>query len=95
MGLSIITLPFIKLLSEFLVSLTDNVRFTKIIVIYHIIDNILLVIIATFVFKVFKLPLNIATGLLYLSKIVSAALIAILMYLIVKDNKHNPKIIII
>ena len=91
MGLSIITKPFIKLLSEYLVSVTNNHKFTKIINIYHILDYLFMIIIAIFVFKLFRVPLNIAIGLLYISKIISALLILILMYLINRDKKtkHN------
>ena len=89
MGLSIITEPLIRLLSEFLIVTRDNHKFGKIIDLYYILDNILLIVIGLFVFRVFKLPLNIAISLLYLSKILSCIIIVILMYIVNKNTKDK------
>ena len=89
MGLSIITKPFIKLLAEYLVWETDNTKFMKIVDFYHVFDSVLLVVIALLFFKVFKLPINISIGMLYLSKIISAVIILLLMYLINKDKWYE------
>ena len=90
MGLSIITRPYINLLIEYLIAKTKNNRLFKITTCYYFLENILLVIISIFTFKVFKLPINIAMCLLYLSKILSAIIISLLLYLITKDKKY-PK----
>lgn len=89
MGLTIITEPLIRLLSEFLIVTRDNHKFGKIIDLYYILDNILLIVIGLFVFRIFKLSLNIAISLLYLSKILSCIIIVILMYIVNKNKKDK------
>ena len=66
MGISIITRPVIKLISEYLENTTNNSNYGLLIDIYDIIDRILLVVIALLAFKGFKTN---SMSLLYLSKI--------------------------
>ena len=87
MGLSIITKPLIKLLSEYLEVTCNNLNYQKITIIYDISDNLLLLVISLFTFRIFKMKLITATALLYLSKIFSALLIIILLYLITNNKK--------
>ena len=86
-GLCIFTRPFIKLLSEYLISITGNSKYDNLNFIYKIFNNILLVVIALFLFKVFKLKTVIAIGLLYLPKILSVLIILGILYLLKKDIK--------
>ena len=67
----------------------NNYKFEKINNIYYILDNILLIVIGLFVFRIFKLSLNIAISLLYLSKILSCIIIVILMYIVNKNKKDK------
>ena len=89
MGLTIFTKPFIKILSEYLDNINSTNKYQKINYIYHILDDILLIIIAIIVFRIVKIKTNTAIALLYLSKIISTILITTLMYLINKDKKTN------
>ena len=87
MGLAIFTKPFITILSEYLDNINNTSKYEKIIYIYHILDNIFLLIIALILFRLTRLNNNIVISLLYLSKIISTVVITILMYLINKDKK--------
>lgn len=89
MGLTIFTKPFIKVLSEYLNELNTTSKYQKIINIYQILDNILLIIIALITFRLIKIETYIAIALLYLSKIISIMIITSLMYLINKDKKKD------
>lgn len=94
-GLSIITKPLVKLLSEYLQNIKNNYNYNKLINIYNILDNVLLLIIALFTFRILKLKENIAISLLYLSKILSTIIILLILYLInrplkqIKDGKED------
>lgn len=90
-GLSIITKPLIKILSEYLENIKNNHNYNILINIYNILDNILLIIIALFTFRIFNLKENIAISLLYLSKILSTIIIIILLYLLNKKTIYNNK----
>ena len=90
-GLSIITKPLIKILSEYLENIKSNRKYNMLINIYNILDNILLLIIALFTFRIFNLKENIAISLLYLSKILSTIIIIILLYLLNKKTIYNNK----
>ena len=90
-GLSIITKPLIKILSEYLENIKSNRKYNMLINIYNILDNILLLIIALFIFRIFNLKENIAISLLYLSKILSTIIIIILLYLLNKKTIYNNK----
>ena len=89
MGLTIFTKPFIKILSEYLDNINNTNKYQKITYIYHILDDILLIIIAIIVFRIVRIKVNTAIALLYLSKLISTILITTLMYLINKDKKTN------
>ena len=92
MGLTIIIEPFIKLLGEYLIKINNNLKFEKIIYLYNIVDNVMLLVIALLVFRVFNIKMNIAVSLLYLSKLISAFLITLLMYFINNRKKNNYSI---
>lgn len=92
MGLSIITKPLIKIISEYLENIHGNHKYIKINDIYHIIDNIILLVIALIFFRIFKVEEYVAVSLLYLSKIISATLIIVVVYSISKDNKKQNTI---
>ena len=80
MGLCIITKPLINLLSEYF----ENKRIK---IIYDVLDNILLLIIAIFIFRIFNIKSNNILSLLYLSKIISMVFIIVVLYLIKKPQK--------
>ena len=84
MGLSIITKPLINLLSEYY----ENKRIK---VIYDILDNILLLLISLFIFRIFKINKTNILSLLYLSKILSAIFIIVILYLIRRPKKQNTE----
>ena len=88
MGLSVMTLPIIKITDEYLDNI-NNKKKIKIINIYYVLDNLLLLLIAFLVFRIFKINISVGTGLLYLSKIISAMAIASLMYFINKKQKKD------
>ena len=87
-GLSIITKPLVKLLSEYLQNIKNNYNYNKLINIFNILDNVLLLIIALFTFRILKLKENIAISLLYLSKILSTIIILLILYLINRPLKQ-------
>ena len=88
-GLCIITKPLIKILSEYLENIKTNSNYKKLLNLYDILDNILLIIIALFTFRIFKLKENIAISLLYLSKILSTFIILLIIYYLNKPLKIN------
>lgn len=83
-GLTIVTKPLIKLLSEYLDNIKNNHNYLKLLNIYNILDYILLLIISLFSFRIFNIKTNIAISLLYLSKIISTIIVLIIIYLIAK-----------
>lgn len=88
-GLSTITKPLIKLISEYLENITNNHNYNKLINIYIILDYLLLLIISLFTFRIFNLKENIAISLLYLSKILSTIIILSYIYIKNKQIKQN------
>ena len=87
MSISVISLPFIKIYTSYLENITNIKLQDNTLFIYHILENILLIIIAIFTFLIFKLNINIAISLLYLSKILSLIFIIIILYLITKNKQ--------
>lgn len=88
MGLSIITKPLVKLTTEYIESINYNKKYSIFENIYYILDNLLLLIVAIFTFRVFKVNINFAISLLYLSKIISAIIVIVLLYL-TNNQKHK------
>ena len=88
MGLSIITKPLVKLTTEYIESINYNKKYSIFENIYYILDNLLLLIVAIFTFRVFKVNINVAVSLLYLSKIISAIIVIVLLYL-TNNQKHK------
>lgn len=88
MGLSIITKPLVKLTTEYIESINYNKKYSIFENIYYILDNLLLLIVAIFTFRVFKVNINVAISLLYLSKIISAIIVIVLLYL-TNNQKHK------
>ena len=77
MGISIITRPVIKILSEYLENTTNNKNYGLLIDIYDIIDKIILLVIGIFCFRLLK---SSGVAVLYLSKIFSFMSIIYLLY---------------
>ena len=77
MGISIITRPVIKLISEYLENTTNNSNYSYLIDVYDITDKILMLVIALLVFRGFK---GSTVSLLYLSKIFAFMIIIYLLY---------------
>ena len=80
MGISIITRPLIKLLSEYLENSTNNSNYSLFPIIYDIVDKVILIIIAFLMFRVFKYNDISNLSLLYLSKLLGAVSIVYLLY---------------
>ena len=80
MGISIITRPLIKLLSEYLENSTNNSNYSLLPIIYDIVDKVILIIIAFLMFRVFKYNDISNLSLLYLSKLLGAVSIVYLLY---------------
>ena len=88
-GLVIFLRPFIKILSEYLENINNNSNYSKLLIIYDILDRVLLLFIAIFSFRIFKLNNTISISLLYLSKIISFIVIIGFLYL---NKKLNFKV---
>lgn len=91
MSLSIIAEPLVTLVLEYLESHNKPKLSTRLLNIYHILDNILLLIIGIISFVVFKFPTHIAISLLYLSKILSLIIICSITYFILKTKNIDIK----
>ena len=86
MSIATITKPVVKLLSDYLISLTKNKKYLLINDIYFVADNLLLLIISLITFKLVNVKIELATSLLYLSKIV-AMIIAILPVILINKKR--------
>ena len=87
MGISIIIKPLIKLLCEYLANIKNRAIYLSFIKAYEVIDNILMLIIALFSFRILNLkPIN-AIFSLYLSKIIAMFIIVTLIYQLNKYSK--------
>ena len=80
LGISIITRPLIRLISEYLACQKNNNKYLNIPYIHMILDNILLIIIAFLSYRVFNLKEISASASLYLSKIISSIIIISFIY---------------
>ena len=89
MGLTIITKPLVRITTEYFENINNNSRYYILNDVYDILDNFLLLIIALFTFKVFKINSHTATALLYLAKIIAAAIVIVFMYLISSKKKNT------
>ena len=96
MGFTTVVSPLVKTTAEYYENLNNNPKYQKIIKLYYLFDNLLLLIIGLFVFRVFNIKDSIATSLLYLSKIISGGLMITFMLLFNKGKNiretHNEKI---
>ena len=88
MGLSTVVSPLVKTIAIYYENINNNPKYQKIINMYYIFDNLLLLIIGLIVFRAFNIKDNIATSLLYLSKMISGGLMIGLILLINKGKKH-------
>ena len=89
MSLCTLIKPTVKLLSEYLENIRKNPNYNKLTYIYDILDNIFLLIISIFLFRVFKIKSNNILSLLYLSKIISISLIIAIIYITKKPHKQD------
>ena len=87
MGISTIVSPLVKVTAQYYESINNNPKYQRIINIYYIFDNLLLLIIGLFVFRIFNVKDNLATSLLYLSKIISGGLMISFMHMVNKNKK--------
>ena len=88
MGISLITKPLIKILSEYLENIKHNKQYSKLINIYNELDYLLIVVISLITFRVFNMNIITATSLLYLSKIISCIVVILTIYTLNKPIKH-------
>ena len=88
MGFSTVVSPLVKTTTEYYENINNNPKYQKIIKLYYLFDNLLLLIIALIVFRVLDIKENIAVSLLYFSKIISGGSMISLMFLINK-GKNN------
>lgn len=88
-GLTIMIYPIISLLGEYLTNIHNNNKYLKLTTIYIILDKLLLLIIALFTFRIFKLNIITSISLLYVSKIISFIIIISYLYL---TNKISLKV---
>ena len=77
MGISVVTRPVIKVLSEYLENTTNNKNYGLLLSLYDIVDKVLFVVIALFSFVILKID---SIAILYLSKIFSFMFIIYLLY---------------
>ena len=89
MGLSTVVSPLVKVVTDYYENINKNTKYQKIINIYYIFDNILLLIIGLFVFRFFNVKVNIAASLLYLSKIISGVLVILFMHSVNKGKNNR------
>ena len=85
MSISVISLPLVKIYSEYLENITNRRFSKKIVFFYHMGEEVLLLIIALLFFRIFKIKVTIAIALLYLAKVISALIILAILYLIDKN----------
>jgi len=89
MGISVAILPLVKVTSEYYENINKNIKYQKLINLYYLFDNILLLIISLLVFRLFNVKESVAVSLLYLSKIISGLLILGFIYLINRGRDNS------
>lgn len=89
MSISVITEPLIKILLEYLESYNKPKLSTNLLNLYHVLENVFLLIISILTISIFKLPIYISIALLYLSKIISFIIVSIIVYLNLKNVNIN------
>ena len=89
MGLSVFT----ELLLNYLLDYLDAINYKKISLtffkMYYYIEGVLLIIISLLLFRCFKINNNLDIGLMYLSKIISIAIIFVLSYFLILNKKSS------
>ena len=90
MGMSTLVSPLVKVVTDYYENVNKNTKYQKIINVYYILDNILLLIIGLLVFRVCNLDNNISASLLYFAKIISGSSIILFIHSINK-GKNNYK----
>jgi len=91
MGISIFTLPILNVFVSFIENVKNNKKIVNLISVYHILDNVFLLVIAFLIFRVFEISNNQYISLLYLSKIFSFLLVFIILFILYGKliNKKN------
>ncbi len=87
MGISIFTESFTKINIEYLSAINYQKTSSKLLTLYHYMDDLFLLIIALITFRFTNLEENISCGLLYFSKIISAIIINSIIFYLLKNKK--------
>ena len=90
MSLSVITEPLLKIILEYLESYNKPKLSSNLFKLYYISETILLILIGIITINIIKLPISVSLSLLYLSKIISFIILAVITYLTLK--KQNIKL---
>ena len=89
MGISVMTLPVVRVMVDYYNNFYKSKRYKKIIDIYYGFEVVIFLIIAIFVFRILNVSENMAIALLYLAKIISGFLMIFFMHWINKKKNKN------